>query len=63
MTDSVESSKNILYGGPDSPSLDPDARSMGEVALKKFADNGDNVVLVSVNYRMISDMIRYSFEI
>lgn len=57
MTNSVESSQNILYGGPDSPTLDPDARSLGEVALKKLAENGDNVVLVSVNYGI--DIIRF----
>lgn len=60
MTDIVESSQNILYGGPDSPTLCPDARSLGEVALQKFADNGDNVILVSLNY---VDMIRFSFKI
>lgn len=63
MTDTIESSQNILYGGPDCPTLDPDARSLGEVALKKFADNGDNVILVSVNHGTIVDMIIFSLEI
>lgn len=38
----------ILYGGPDLPLIEPDARSMGEVVLRRLAASGDAVVVVSI---------------
>lgn len=37
----------VLYGGPDAPSIDPDARSLGETLLKKFAEHGEKNMFVS----------------
>lgn len=40
-------SEKVLYGGPDSPSIDTEAKSLGEVALKKLAENGNEITFVS----------------
>lgn len=42
-----DNEKNILYGGPDPPLIDPEARSLGEVILKKLAVNENDVIFVS----------------
>lgn len=44
-----DNEKNILYGGPDPPMIDNDAKSLGEVILKKLAVNGNDVIFVSKN--------------
>lgn len=41
--------KNILYGGPDPPLIDEEAKSLGEVILKKLRDDADDVMFVSVD--------------
>lgn len=40
-------SEKILYGGPDSKSIVPEAKSLGEAILKKIATNGDEIICVS----------------
>lgn len=42
-----DNEKNILYGGPDPPLIDPEARSLGEVILKKLTVNENDVIFVS----------------
>lgn len=38
----------VLYGGDELPLIEPDARSMGEVVLRRLAASGDAVVVVSI---------------
>lgn len=45
---SDNSEKNILYGGPEPPLIDAEAKSLGEVILKKLSANGDDVIFVSI---------------
>lgn len=37
----------ILYGGPDTPLIEPDCRSLGEVVLRKFAQSQAKPLFVS----------------
>lgn len=42
-----DNEKNILYGGPEPELIDAEAKSLGEVILKKLAANGNDVMFVS----------------
>lgn len=39
--------ENIVYGGPEPPPIDSQSKSLGEVVLKKLADDGNEVMFVS----------------
>lgn len=39
--------KNVLYGGVEGPPMDADAKSVGELVLKKLAEYEQETVLVS----------------
>lgn len=43
----VQEDKNILYGGEDSPPIDPHTKSMGELALNMLKQHGNKETLVS----------------
>lgn len=43
--------ENILYGGPEPPSIDNQSKSLGEIVLKKLADDVDDVMFVRKQFR------------
>lgn len=45
---SADNEKNILYGGPEPALIDGEAKSFGEVILRKLAVNGNDVMFVSI---------------
>lgn len=55
----VPDEDGILYGGPDTPLIEADCRSFGEVILRKFAESKDKLLFVSVTRR--NDMLRVVF--
>lgn len=57
-----DNKKNILYGGPEPELIDAEAKSLGEVILKKLAANGNDVIFVSIS-RMWMFFEEYRTEI
>lgn len=49
-----DNAKNILYGGPEPELIDAEAKSFGEVILKKLTVNENNVIFVSIKLCALS---------
>lgn len=46
--DEQQQDPHILYGGPEPELIDSTSRSLGEVILKKLAENGTDPMFVSI---------------
>lgn len=48
--------KNVLYGGPDAPSIDPVSKSLGEILLKKFASFENKNIFVCISIVILNSI-------